>query len=84
MHKSRILHRDLKARNIFLKSDKVKIGDFGISRILVGTMDVASTFTGTPYVYIRKIQTFLNCFLRYYMSPEVMKHDGYESKSDIW
>jgi NIMA (never in mitosis gene a)-related kinase len=52
MHKSRILHRDLKARNIFLKSNKVKIGDFGISRILVGTMDVASTFTGTPYVFI--------------------------------
>jgi NIMA (never in mitosis gene a)-related kinase 11 len=48
MHKSRVLHRDLKARNIFLKSDQVKIGDFGISRILVGTMDVASTFTGTP------------------------------------
>jgi len=52
MHKSRILHRDLKARNIFLKSNQVKIGDFGISRILVGTMDVASTFTGTPYVLI--------------------------------
>ncbi|CAM4939773.1 unnamed protein product [Rotaria socialis] len=68
MHKSRVLHRDLKARNIFLKSNKVKIGDFGISRILVGTMDVATTFTGTPY----------------YMSPEVLKHDGYESKSDIW
>ena len=50
MHKSRILHRDLKARNIFLKSNTVKIGDFGISRILVGTMDVASTFTGTPCV----------------------------------
>lgn len=48
MHKSRVLHRDLKARNIFLKSNKVKIGDFGISRILVGTMDIASTFTGTP------------------------------------
>ena len=48
MHKSRVLHRDLKARNIFLKSNRVKIGDFGISRILVGTMDVATTFTGTP------------------------------------
>ncbi len=52
MHKSRILHRDLKARNIFLKSNQIKIGDFGISRILVGTMDVATTFTGTPYVFI--------------------------------
>ena len=50
MHKSRILHRDLKARNIFLKSNKVKIGDFGISRVLVGTMEYAHTFTGTPYV----------------------------------
>jgi serine/threonine protein kinase len=58
MHKSRILHRDLKARNIFLKSNKVKIGDFGISRILVGTMDVASTFTGTPYV-LENFELFL-------------------------
>jgi len=62
MHKSRILHRDLKARNIFLKSNQIKIGDFGISRILVGTMDVATTFTGTPYVFIflrNNIQKFL-------------------------
>jgi NIMA (never in mitosis gene a)-related kinase len=51
MHKSRVLHRDLKARNIFLKSNKVKIGDFGISRVLAGTMEFAHTFTGTPYVY---------------------------------
>lgn len=51
MHKSRILHRDLKARNIFLKNNKVKIGDFGISRVLIGTMDVATTFTGTPLVF---------------------------------
>ena len=42
-------------RNIFLRKEMVKIGDFGISRILQGTMDMASTFTGTPY----------------YMSPEV-------------
>ena len=46
----------------------MKIGDFGISRILMGTMDMASTFTGTPY----------------YMSPEVLKHEGYNSKSDVW
>lgn len=68
MHKRRVLHRDLKTRNIFLKKNMVKIGDFGISRVLMGTTDMASTFTGTPY----------------YMSPEVLKHEGYNSKSDVW
>lgn len=68
MHSRRVLHRDLKTRNIFLKKNFVKIGDFGISRILMGTSDLASTFTGTPY----------------YMSPEVLKHEGYNSKSDVW
>lgn len=68
MHSRRVLHRDLKTRNIFLKKNVVKIGDFGISRILMGTSDLASTFTGTPY----------------YMSPEVLKHEGYNSKSDVW
>ena len=55
-------------RNIFLKNNLIKLGDFGISRILMGTSDLATTFTGTPY----------------YMSPEVLKHDGYNVKSDIW
>lgn len=68
MHSRRVLHRDLKARNIFLRNEIIRIGDFGISRILMGTMDMATTFTGTPY----------------YMSPEVLKHEGYNSKSDVW
>ena len=55
-------------RNIFLRKNDIKIGDFGISRILMGTADMATTFTGTPY----------------YMSPEVLKHEGYNSKSDVW
>ncbi|KAL0985311.1 hypothetical protein UPYG_G00155330 [Umbra pygmaea] len=68
MHERRILHRDLKAKNIFLKSNIVKIGDFGVSCLLMGSCDLATTFTGTPY----------------YMSPEVLNHQGYDSKSDIW
>ena len=43
-------------------------GDFGISKILLSTSDLATTVTGTPY----------------YMSPEVLKHEGYNAKSDIW
>ncbi|KAJ8290817.1 hypothetical protein GJAV_G00017900 [Gymnothorax javanicus] len=68
MHQRRILHRDLKAKNIFLKKNIVKIGDFGVSCLLMGSHDLATTFTGTPY----------------YMSPEALSHQGYNSKSDIW
>jgi serine/threonine protein kinase len=34
MHDKRILHRDLKTPNIFISDDKVKLGDFGISKVL--------------------------------------------------
>ncbi|XP_055269886.1 serine/threonine-protein kinase Nek11 isoform X1 [Moschus berezovskii] len=68
MHERKILHRDLKSKNIFLKNNKLKIGDFGVSRLLMGSCDLATTLTGTPH----------------YMSPEVLKHQGYDTKSDIW
>ncbi|KAL4617168.1 serine/threonine-protein kinase Nek11 [Arapaima gigas] len=68
MHDRRILHRDLKAKNIFLKRNMVKIGDFGVSRLLMGSCDLATTFIGTPH----------------YMSPEALTHQGYDAKSDIW
>ncbi|XP_074168934.1 serine/threonine-protein kinase Nek11 isoform X2 [Rhinolophus sinicus] len=67
MHERRILHRDLKSKNVFLKNNQLKIGDFGVSRLLMGTCDLATTLTGTPH----------------YMSPEALKHQGYDTKSDI-
>ena len=34
MHEKKILHRDIKPENIFLGTEgKIKIGDFGISRM---------------------------------------------------
>nr|XP_044992901.1 serine/threonine-protein kinase Nek11 isoform X2 [Jaculus jaculus] len=68
MHERRILHRDLKSKNIFLKNNLLKIGDFGVSRLLMGSWDLATTLTGTPH----------------YMSPEALKHEGCDTKSDIW
>ena len=40
IHEKKILHRDLKTQNIFLTSNgTVKVGDFGISKVLEGTYD---------------------------------------------
>jgi len=69
IHARRIMHRDLKASNIFLTANNcVKIGDFGISKVLQGTLEAAMTVVGTPY----------------YMSPEVCQNRPYTMKSDIW
>lgn len=53
VHEKRILHRDIKTSNIFLNSNGiVKLGDFGISKLLENTNDAAGTVVGTPY-YMR-------------------------------
>ncbi|XP_028809340.1 serine/threonine-protein kinase Nek2 [Denticeps clupeoides] len=64
-----VLHRDLKPANIFLDAKQnVKLGDFGLARILNHDTSFAKTFVGTPY----------------YMSPEQMNGMSYNEKSDIW
>lgn len=69
VHDRKILHRDLKTQNIFLcKDNKIKLGDFGIARVLKSTMECARTSIGTPY----------------YLSPELCMDKPYNNKSDIW
>nr|XP_046149152.1 serine/threonine-protein kinase Nek2 [Oncorhynchus gorbuscha] len=64
-----VLHRDLKPANIFLDvKQNVKLGDFGLARILNHDTSFAKTFVGTPY----------------YMSPEQINRMSYNEKSDIW
>ena len=49
LHKYKILHRDLKTLNIFLTKElDVKIGDFGVAKILTQS-GFAKTIIGTPY-----------------------------------
>jgi NIMA (never in mitosis gene a)-related kinase 1/4/5 len=69
VHDRKVLHRDLKCQNIFLtKSNLIKLGDFGIARVLSSTRENAKTMVGTPY----------------YLSPEIINGRPYSFKSDIW
>jgi NIMA (never in mitosis gene a)-related kinase len=69
LREKRIMHRDLKPANIFLTLDgRVKVGDLGLSRELSEHTVQAHSKVGTPL----------------YMSPEVLRGDGYDFKSDIW
>jgi NIMA (never in mitosis gene a)-related kinase len=73
VHDRKILHRDIKSANILLCTGvrgnlEAKLADFGIARVLQGTMELASTAVGTPY----------------YMSPELCKNENYDAKSDVW
>ena len=73
MHSHHVLHRDIKPANIFLTSqgdqvDIVKLGDFGIAKVLAHTMARAKTVAGTPY----------------YMAPELCREKPYSNMADVW
>ncbi|KAM3146684.1 hypothetical protein pb186bvf_001214 [Paramecium bursaria] len=48
IHDKRIIHRDLKTQNIFIKANEIKLGDFGIAKMLQ-TNGLCKTSIGTPY-----------------------------------
>ncbi|MCL4546827.1 MAG: FHA domain-containing serine/threonine-protein kinase [Deltaproteobacteria bacterium] len=70
-HKNKVIHRDIKPQNIILdKYGKIKITDFGIAKI-----NVSHTLTAEGE---RVVGT------TYYMSPEQIKGEPIDLKTDIY
>lgn len=70
LHKSGVIHRDIKAANVLITATgKVMICDFGVSALLPTTSSKRNTLVGTPY----------------WMAPEVAQSvPNYDTKADIW
>lgn len=76
IHSKNVLHRDIKTANVFLHASsfitypypQIKLGDFGIARVLSNDASMASTVCGTPY----------------YLSPELVNGQPYNAPSDVW
>eukprot|EP00967_Tisochrysis_lutea_P127730 scaffold217639_cov18-Tisochrysis_lutea.AAC.1 len=68
LHSLKILHRDIKSKNLFLSSRGVKVGDLGVARALGASTEFASTMVGTPY----------------YLSPELCNGEDYNDRADVW
>lgn len=43
LHEQKIMHRDLKTQNIFIRKKRLVFGDFGIAKSLNSTTDFACT-----------------------------------------
>ena len=69
IHKNKLIHRDLTPDNIFMDNNKkIKIGDFGVSKILTTTQNYTKSQVG-------KFQ---------YFAPEIIKGEKYNNKVDIY
>ena len=69
LHANNVLHRDLKPANVYVtRGGQVKIGDFGVAKLLSVSTPNAGTFIGTPF----------------YVAPELAMGEPYSFSADVW
>jgi serine/threonine-protein kinase ULK2 len=69
LHGHKLIHRDIKPKNILLMDNKkvLKIADFGFAKIVREQL-IKERMCGSPL----------------YMAPEIMNNDVYNDQSDLW
>ncbi len=65
---NKIMHRDFKLANVLKHNGVIKIADFGFSKLLAEEDEQAETILGSPL----------------HMAPEILNHQPYNNKADIW
>ncbi|XP_031562888.1 serine/threonine-protein kinase PLK1-like [Actinia tenebrosa] len=69
LHEQRVIHRDIKVGNFFLKNDmELRLGDFGLAARLQPDQKQIRTMCGTPN----------------YIAPEVLSKTGHNWQVDTW
>lgn len=86
MHERCILHRDIKAMNIFLRfQNQIKIGDLGLAKQYKRKADELLINLGNKKVDDFEIEASRQVGTPYYLAPELFSEEGkYSPKSDIW
>ena len=67
--KAGIIHRDIKPENVLLHEGRLKLADFGFAKYMNNfKKSMLQSYVGTPL----------------YMAPQILLHECYSSKSDLW
>lgn len=70
MKDEKIIHRDIKPKNILVHKGNIKISDFGVAKMI------------NDHNFDKETTTFSGTYQ--FMSPQILRQDKYTYQTDIW